>query len=367
MKNAAVPTHAQSTSNALKKQPSKPAPRAQPTDNSPSEASHLQSPTLLDQVRQSLRLLHYSIHTETQYIAYITDYLKFHKGRAGRWIHPSELGAEDIRDYLNHLASDRRVSSSTQNVALSALLFLYRRVLHTQLEYVEHIEWAKRPETVPSVFSRSEAIQVLDNLPGAFKLMASLMYGSGLRLMECVRLRVKDIDFDYLTLIVRDGKGDKDRITMLPESLIPQLKAQIVLVKAIHEQDLLHGAGEVYMPYALDKKYPASSFEWQYLFPASKLSRDPRPDADGQRKLRRHHIDPSAIQRAVKAAIRAAGITKKASCHTFRHSFATHLLEAGKDIRTVQELLGHKDVATTMIYTHVLQRGAKAVRSPLDT
>ena len=238
---------------------------------------------------------------------------------------------------------------------------LYRRVLHIDLSYVEQIEWAQRSETVPTVFSRPEAKQVLAALHGDVGLMAGLLYGSGLRLMECIRLRVKDIDFDYKTITVRDGKGDKDRVTMLPQSLAPLLKNQINLVRAIHAKDMAQGAGEVYMPFALEKKFPADSFGWQYVFPASGLSIDPRSG-----KRRRHHIDPSALQRAVKTAIKAAGITKKASCHTFRHSFATHLLEAGKDIRTVQELLGHKDVATTMIYTHVLQRGANAVRSPLD-
>jgi integron integrase len=319
------------------------------------------APPLLDQVRQSLRLLHYSIHTETQYLQYITDFLKFHKARAGQWRHPHELAEPEIRDYLNHLASQRHVASSTQNVALCAVLFMYRRVLHINLPNIDHIEWAKRPEIVPSVFSRTEVKQVLHHLTGDHHLMASLLYGSGLRLMESVRLRIKDLDFHYKTITVRDGKGDKDRITMLPTSLIPRLQAQMDGVRALHTKDLQDGAGTVYLPHALDKKYSATNLEWQYVFPASKLSIDPRSN-----QRQRHHIDPSALQRAVRKAIYAAGILKKASCHTFRHSFATHLLEDGKDIRTVQELLGHKDVATTMIYTHVLQRGANAVRSPLD-
>jgi integron integrase len=317
---------------------------------------------LLDQISQTARLLRFSIHTEKQYTFYITDFLQFIRKSTGTWVHPRHLGTEHIRTYLHHLVTDRKISASTQNVALCALLFLYRKVLNIPLPNVDNIEWARNTPHIPVVFSRDEVRQVLALLHGDLQLMAQLLYGSGLRLMECVRLRVKDIDFHYQTITLFDAKGDKDRVTMLPVQLAPRLQTQIAFVRSLHDKDIAAGAAGVHMTWALDKKFDAAALEWQYLFPASRLSRDPRAD----NQLRRHHIDPSALQRAVKTAIRKTGILKQGSCHTFRHSFATHLLERGTDIRTVQELLGHSDVKTTMIYTHVLNRGASAVPSPLD-
>ncbi len=312
---------------------------------------------LLDQVRDVLRVKHYSYRTEETYLDWIRRFILFHHKR-----HPAEMGAQEIQAFLVHLATQRNVSASTQNQALSALLFLYREVLHKEIEPVL-LSTAKRPERLPTVLSRDEALRLLDHLSGTHKLMAQLLYGSGLRLMECVRLRVKDVDFEYKCITVRDGKGEKDRIVPLPETIIPDLRRQIERVRLLHEDDLAASDGEVYMPYALAEKYPtaARQLAWQYLFPAPRRSRDPRSG-----KERRHHLDPSGLQRAVKQAAQKAGLQKRVTCHTLRHSFATHLLQSGYDIRTVQELLGHKDVRTTMIYTHVLQRGGLAVRSPLD-
>ncbi|MEI8167637.1 MAG: integron integrase, partial [Chloroflexales bacterium] len=263
------------------------------------------------------------------------------------------------------MAIEEHVAASTQNVALHALLFLYREVLAIELPDLGAIERARGPKKVPIVFTREEVQRVLAGLDGQHLIMASLLYGAGLRLMECMRLRVKDLDYSYKELTVVDGKGAKDRRTMLPNSLIAPLRKHLREVRRMHEDDLAAGFGAVYLPFALARKYPGAATEWgwQYVFPASRRSRDPREDEAVER---RHHADESGLQRAVKAAIRAAGIDKRASCHTFRHSFATHLLESGYDIRTVQELLGHADVRTTMIYTHVLNRGGKGVRSPLD-
>jgi integron integrase len=321
---------------------------------SPSSA---QQKKLLDQVRDVLRTKHYSYRTEETYIDWQRRYILFHNKR-----HPKEMGAPEIQSFLNHLTSERNVSASTQNQALSAILFLYREVLHKEIDPVL-ISSAKRPQRLPTVLTPKEALRVIDQLDSLHKLMAQLLYGSGLRLMECVRLRLKDIDFEYKTITVRDGKGEKDRVTLLPDSVVPGLQRQIERVRLLHEEDLETGCGEVYLPYALGVKYPGAARElhWQYLFPAPQCSRDPRSN-----KLRRHHIDSSGLQRAVKKAARETGIHKRVTCHTFRHSFATHLLQNGYDIRTVQELLGHKDVRTTMIYTHVLQRGGLAVKSPLD-
>jgi integron integrase len=318
----------------------------------------MSKPKLLDQVREVARLKHFSIRTETAYVNWIKRFILFHQKR-----HPLEMGEVEIREFLAHLAVVKQVSASTQNVALAALLFLYRDVLKKDLLFITGVEHAKRPERVPVVLTRSEVVSLLAHLNGVHHLMASLLYGAGLRLMECLRLRVKDIDFVYRQIIVRDGKGQKDRVTVLPQALIEPLRKHLARVKLAHEADLAAGNGEVYLPYALERKYPGASKEWrwQYVFPAAKPSVDPR---SGSR--RKHHFSERVLQRAVKNALQKAAIHKLASCHTLRHSFATHLLEDGYDIRTVQELLGHKDLNTTMIYTHVLNRGGKGVRSPLD-
>jgi len=315
-------------------------------------------PKLLDQVRHATRVRHLSYRTEQAYVHWIKRFIFFHDKR-----HPSEMDETHVSEFLTFLAVKRHVAASTQNQALSAILFLYRDVLKQELGWVNNVERAKKPERLPVVFSKQEVESILLRLEGTKWLMASLLYGSGLRLMECLRLRVKDVDFEYKQIVVRDGKGQKDRITMLSVSSKESLKKHLAKVKAIHEADLKAGFGKVYLPYALHRKYPNADREWgwQYVFPATKLSREPRSWI-----LMRHHLDESALRRAVKAAIRSAGITKNGSCHTLRHSFATHLLENGYDIRTIQELLGHKDVMTTMIYTHVLNKGGKAVRSPLD-
>ncbi len=273
------------------------------------------------------------------------------------------MGAAEIEAFLTHLAKDENVSSSTQNQALNALLFLYRNVLQLDLPVPLHALRAKRSEHLPTVLSKDEVARVLSGMQGLHQLMVKLLYGCGLRLMECFHLRVKDIDFEQSQIIVREGKGEKDRATMLPASLIQPLKNQITFVKNQHERDLAQGYGSVELPFALSQKYPNVDKElgWQYIFPSDRLSTDPRSGI-----VRRHHLDPSGLQRAVRTAVKLAKIDKPINPHTFRHCFATHLLEAGYDIRTVQELLGHKDVKTTMIYTHVLNRGPKAVRSSLD-
>ena len=318
-------------------------------------------PKLLDRVRDLLRLKHYSIRTEHTYVQWIRRFILFHGKR-----HPDELGAEAIRAFLTDLAVRGQVAASTQNQALSALLFLYQQVLGcTDLPgLLDGVEPARRPARVPVVFTPDEARAVLDHLSGTYRLMGQLLYGSGLRLMESLRLRVKDLEFSCSRLTVRDGKGQRDRVTMLPLKLHDPLQRHLERVRLLHEADLHDGHGSVYLPCALARKYPDASREWawQYVFPSSRLSLDPRGNV-----TRRHHVAESMLQRAVKAAIRKTGVAKHASCHTFRHSFATHLLESGYDIRTVQELLGHKDVSTTMIYTHVLNRpGVLPVRSPLD-
>lgn len=320
--------------------------------------SQPQPPRLLDQVRQSIRLRHFSLKTEKSYVHYIRDFILFHHMR-----HPREMGADEIRAYLSHLAIERQVAASTQTVALSALLFLYRQVLEIELPYIDDIERAKQPERLPVVFTRTEVKQILAHLDGVHLLIASLLYGTGMRLTEGLRLRVKDVDFEYRQITVRDGKGNKDRITMLPNSLMESLQLQLQRAKQLHELDLSLGYGTVELPYAFERKYPNANREWawQFVFPSWKRSLDPRTKI-----VRRHHVYEQSLQRAVRQAICQAGITKHGGCHTFRHSFATHLLEDGYDIRTVQELLGHKDVKTTMIYTHVLNRGGRGVRSPLD-
>lgn len=313
---------------------------------------------LLDQVRTALRLRHYSIRTEEAYVQWIRRFVLYHKKR-----HPREMGVDEIRQYLSHLATDENVAAATQNVALAALLFLYREVLRVELPLVEGVERAKRPRRIPVVLTTGEVKRVLTQMTGTHHLMASLLYGAGLRLMECVRLRVKDLDFDYRQIIVRDGKGEKDRRTILPQSLADPLRLHLAKIRLQHEEDVRLGCGRIYLPYALERKYPnaATEWVWQYVFPAAKLSVDPRT---GER--RRHHTSEDRLQRAVKRAMRFAAVEKRASCHTLRHSFATHLLEAGYDIRTIQELLGHADISTTMIYTHVLNRGGRGVKSPLE-
>lgn len=314
---------------------------------------------LLDQVRRLIRVKHYSIRTEEAYVNWIKRFILFHGKR-----HPVEMGEAEMSRFLSHLAVEEKVSASTQNQALSAVLFLYRDLLKRDVGWLDDVERAKKPTRLPVVLSKEEAKAILIRLEGVKWLMANLLYGSGLRLMECIRLRVKDLDFQYNQIAVRDAKGQKDRVTMLPDSLQEPLQRHLQRVKAIHEQDLKEGFGEVYLPFALERKYSDANTEWgwQYVFPASKRSKDPRTG-----KERRHHIAETVLQKAVKSALRLTGITKNASCHTFRHSFATHLLEEGYDIRTIQELLGHKDVSTTMIYTHVIKQGGKGVKSPLDT
>jgi integron integrase len=314
--------------------------------------------SLLDQVRHQIRLKHYSIRTEEAYVHAIKRFIIFHHKR-----HPIEMGVDEIRHFVSHLANVGNVAASTQNQILSALLFLYREVLDRDIAFIDGIARAKRPKRVPVVLTRAEAKAVLGQLSGVEHLMASLLYGSGLRLMECVRLRIKDVDFSYRQITVREGKGDKDRRTVLASTLIEPLLRQVERVRLLHEEDLSRGYGRVYLPHALERKYPSAAIElgWQWLFPAQKISVDPRTG-----ESRRHHVSGDALQRAVKKAIHGVGITKRASCHTLRHSFATHLLERGYDIRNIQELLGHANLQTTMIYTHVMNKGGRGVISPVD-
>lgn len=315
-------------------------------------------PKLLNQVRDTLRRKHYSFRTEQTYTDWIRRFILFHGKR-----HPREMNEVEVGEFLTSLARDGRVAASTQNQALSALLFLYKQVLEQEIGWLKGVERAKRPARLPVVLAREEVGKILEHLRGTHRLMAELLYGSGLRLMECVRLRIKDVDFAYAQIAVRDGKGGKDRITMLPIHSVQRLERHLQKIKAQHEEDLEAGFGNVYLPGAVERKYPKAKYEWawQYVFPSSRISTDPRT---GER--RRHHTEESSLQLAMKKAVRAARVTKPATCHTLRHSFATHLLENGSDIRTVQELLGHKDVSTTMIYTHVLNKPGIGVRSPLD-
>ncbi len=308
-----------------------------------------------------MRLKHYSIHTENSYCEWIKRFILFHnmKSRADL------INGEDkIEAFLTHLAVEKNVAPSTQNQAMNALVFLYKRVLKQSLDNEINSVRATKKINVPTVLTKKEVAEILTFLDGVPELVTKLIYGSGLRIMEAARLRVQDIDFEYKTVTVRSGKGAKDRITTFPVSLTSLLKNQLAKVKIIHEQDLDAGYGEVYMPHALARKYRKAAKEtgWQYVFPARNLSNDPRSN-----KMRRHHVDPSVINKAIKVAVRKVGITKKITAHTFRHSFATHLLQSGTDIRTIQALLGHKDVSTTMIYTHVLRQGGQGVVSPLDS
>ena len=317
-----------------------------------------QKPRLFDRVRQIIQALHYSPRTEKTYIGWIKRFIFFHGKR-----HPIEMGEKEINEFLSFLAIKKNVTASTQNQALCAIVFLYRHVLNRDIGLLDGLIRAKRPGRLPVVLTKAEVRKIISHLSGIKKMIVMIMYGSGLRLMECLRLRIKDIDLLSNQIIIRDGKGNKDRITMLPEVENAPLKEHLRRVWKIHQLDLKDGFGRVYLPYALSRKYPNAPREWnwQYVFPASKRFRNPGTGEQG-----RHHIHETAIQKSVKKAIRDAGIVKHASCHTFRHSFATHLLEDGYDIRTVQELLGHKDVRTTMIYTHVLNRGVRGVLSPAD-
>jgi len=318
----------------------------------------MEKPKLLDQVRNMIRLKHYSIRTEEAYVKWIKRYILFHNKK-----HPAQMSEKEISAFLTHLAVHKNVSASTQNQALNAILFLYKEILQKEPAEIINVVRAKRKTRLPVVFTKAEVNAVLDNLQGTYKIIAGLMYGSGLRLLECLRLRIKDIDFSMNQVVVRDGKGGNDRITVLSMSLKRHLNVHLKKVKALHEEDLHEGFGEVYLPYALKEKYPnaAKLWGWQYVFPSIRRSIDPRSG-----RQRRHHASPTSVQKAVKTAVKQAGIHKAGSCHSLRHSFATHLLENGYDIRTVQDLLGHKDVRTTMIYTHVLNRGGKGVKSPLD-
>ena len=315
-------------------------------------------PRLLEQLRAAIDRLHYSPRTEERYVHWVKRFIYFSGKR-----HPAGLGAAEVTAFLNHLAQEREVAAATQNQALSALLFLYREVIGHPLPWLEELDRAKRPARVPTVLTRDEVRRLLAAMQGTKWLMASLLYGAGLRLRECLRLRVKDVDFGYRQIVVRDGKGAKDRLTMLPGAVVEPLKAHLAVAKELHERDLRTGYGDVELPHALARKYPRAQYEWgwKFVFPSHKLSTDPRSGV-----IRRHHVYENYVVRGVARARRAAGIAKHVTCHTLRHSFATHLLEAGYDIRTVQELLGHADVSTTMIYTHVLNKGAGGVASPLD-
>ena len=316
------------------------------------------APRLLDEVRRHLRLKHYSLRTEVAYVGWIKRFILANGKR-----HPRTMGVAEVERFLSSLAVQGRVSASTQNQALSALLFLYRQVLQVELPWMDGVVRAKRPRRVPVVLAQAEVQQVLAQMEGRPWLLASLLYGSGMRLMECLRLRVKDVDFARNEITVREGKGGKDRRTVLPKSLVEPLQREVERAQVLHQADLREGFGVAALPFALARKYPRAGRElgWQYVFPSGQRSMDPRDGVE-----RRHHFDDGVLSRALKRARLRAGIAKPLSAHTLRHSFATHMLEAGYDIRTVQELLGHKDVATTQIYTHVLNRGAGGVLSPLD-
>jgi integron integrase len=327
-----------------------------PQNVSPAVSTH--KPKLLEQVRDVIRRKHFSIRTEQAYTDWIRRFILFHKKR-----HPLEMAEAEVTEFLTHLARVGQVAASTQNQALSALLFLYKEVLRQEIGWLDGVERAKKPARLPVVLTRDEIRKIFSHLHGTPKLMAGLFYGSGLRLLECARLRVKDVDLATLRITVRDAKGGKDRVTMLPVNLAEPIRRHLAKVRAQHEEDVAEGFGTVHLPYALARKYPSANrqWAWQYLFPSSRVSVDPRSG-----KKQRHHIAESVAQRALRDAVAKSGVSKLATCHSLRHSFATHLLENGYDIRTVQELLGHKDVSTTMIYTHVLNRPGLGVKSPLD-
>ena len=315
-------------------------------------------PRLLDEVRARIRVKHYSIRTEDSYCQWIKRFIVFHGKK-----HPRDMGVPEVDAFLSNLATVGNVAAATQNQALAAILFLYRDVLQINLPWMDGITRAKKSARLPAVLDRAETSRLLSQLDGTHALMAKLIYGAGLRLMECVRLRIKDIDFNARQLTIRDGKGGKDRVTMFPDSLILPMRAHLERVRTLHDQDRQHELPGVYLPDALDQKYPSAGkeFAWFWVFPGGQLSTDPRSGLQ-----RRHHAHEQALQRAIKKAVMRAGIDKPASTHTLRHSFATHLLESGADIRTIQELLGHSDVSTTMIYTHVINRGGSGTLSPLD-
>lgn len=315
-------------------------------------------PKLLDQLRDRIRLKHYSRRTEDVYLDWAKRYILYHNKR-----HPQEMGKKEIEGFLTYLATERQVAAATQNQAKAALQFLYKEVLEIQLPWLDEVEQAKKPKRLPVVLTEKEVHSLLAHVPQAYALLARLMYGTGMRLLEGLRLRVQDLDFERAELLIREGKGGKDRVTMLPQSLLKPLQEHLKQVRQAHEQDLLKGYGEVWLSESVARKYPNAGREWvwQYVFPSARLSVDPRSGV-----TRRHHLDEKGLQRAIKQAAVDAGLTKDVTPHTLRHSFATHLLQAGYDIRTVQELLGHKDVQTTMIYTHVLNKGGMGVMSPLD-
>jgi integron integrase len=313
----------------------------------------------MDRVRSEIRVRHYSIRTEEAYSSWIRRYIEFHRR------HPRELDGDDLNRFLTHLAVDGRVAVSTQRQALSAILFLYRHVLKIEIDWLDDVVRARQPRRLPNVLSRDEVAAVLSHLQGTAQLVVLLLYGTGMRILECLRLRVQDLDFDLGHITIRNPKGGRDRVTMLPDSTRDRLQDHLIEVRARHKHDLEEGFGSVFLPHALERKYPHADrdWKWQYVFPAGSRGIDPRSGIE-----RRHHLHESVIRKAVYAAARAVGIPKKVSCHTFRHSFATHLLMAGHDIRTIQELLGHKDVKTTMIYTHILgNSGGRGVTSPADT
>lgn len=318
----------------------------------------MSSPRLMDQVRGALRVHHYSLRTEQSYLHWIKRFILFHGKR-----HPREMGEEEISAFLTYLAVKKDVAASTQNQALSAILFLYKKVLGLELAWLDNVTRAKRPKRLPVVLSREAVGQLLGRLTGTHKLVAYLIYGTGMRLMEAIRLRVKDVDFEHRQITIRGGKGDKDRVTMLPEKLIAPLKRQLEVGRRMYDLDRAEHAPGVELPHALSRKYPNADKEWAWfwVFPARHRSRDPRSGV-----IRRHHIYEQSLQRSIKRAVRELGLASPVSVHTLRHCFATHLLDSGYDIRTVQELLGHKDVKTTMIYTHVLNKGGLGVRSPID-
>jgi len=313
---------------------------------------------LLDRMRKQIQTRHYSYRTEQQYVYWVRRFIHFHKLK-----HPENIDADGISAFLTDLAVAKNVSPSTQNQALSALLFLYRNVLRKELPWIENVVRARRPQRLPVVLTQAQTRSLLIHLDGQIALMASLMYGGGLRLMETLRLRIKDIDFDYCQIVVRDGKGKKDRSTVLPDSIVPMLRNHLQVVQEAHRVAIERGFAGVALPHALARKYPGAegSWAWQYVFPAARPSGDPSTG-----KWRRHHVHENTVQRAIREAARRAGIVKPVGPHTLRHCFATHMLERGYDIRTVQELMGHADVRTTQIYTHVMKKGAGAVRSPLD-